>query len=163
MDVLQAERPDERALREHLERGDFALSSHLGRWRLERVAWPFVLLEVSAAARAGAPARYGFRFDCQGYPQAAATARLWDIEQDSPLPVPCWPTGRSRVTAVFRPDWKDGACLYVPCDRLTIEGHDSWRHEHPAQIWRPERALVGYLEVIHELLNSSDYMGVRGG
>lgn len=163
MEVMLAERPDQRALREHLERGDFELGAHLGHWRMIRTDWPAVLIEISAASRAGAPDRYAFRFDCGGYPQMPVTGRLWDIESNGPLPVRAWPSGRSRVVAVFRPDWKDGACLYLPCDRLSIEGHDNWRHEHSAQIWKPERGLVGYLDAVRELLNSSDYTGVRGG
>ena len=35
------------------------------------------------------------------------------------------------VSAVFRPDWKHGQCLYLPCDRMSIEGHDNWRTNIP--------------------------------
>ncbi|OYX47053.1 MAG: hypothetical protein B7Y90_13880 [Alphaproteobacteria bacterium 32-64-14] len=98
-----------------------------------------------------------------GYPQTAPTARLWDTQADAPLPLPRWPTGRSRGQAVFRPDWKGGACLYLPCDRLSFEGHADWRQQHPAEIWQPGRGICLYLEVLHELLNSNDYTGVRGG
>jgi hypothetical protein len=156
-------RPDERALHEDLAGGDFQLAVHRGRWGLARVAWPHVEIEVAAAARPGAPAAYGFRFECSGYPQQPATGRPWDIAAGAPLPFPRWPGGRSRVPAVFRPDWKDGACLYLPCDRLSIVGHHQWPADHPGQIWRPDRGLIVYLEAVHELLNSHDYAGVRGG
>lgn len=156
-------RPDEQAFLDEVGGGAFQLAVHLGRWRIVRQTWPIVEIEVSAAARSGGPAAFGFRFDCSGYPQNPPTARLWDIEDGAPPAVAAWPAGRSRVPAVFRPDWREGQCLYLPCDRDSIAGHDNWRSEHPAHIWRPETGLQLYLETLHELLNGSDYTGVRGG
>ncbi len=163
MDAPTLRRPDEQAFLDEVEGGAFQLALHLGRWRLVGIQWPLVDIEVAAAPRPGAPTAYGFRFDCSGYPQAPATGRPWDVAVAAPLPVAKWPGGRSRVPAVFRPDWKGGACLYLPCDRESIVGHENWRSEHPAQIWKPERGLQLYLEVLHELLDSHDYTGVRGG
>ena len=162
MDVIEVERPDHRALREHLSAGAFLLASHLGRWRVIKLEWPYLTVEVEASPRTGAPSHYGLRLLCQGYPQQAVTGRLWDLESDAPLPAARWPKGRSRVAAVFRPDWKDGACLYLPCDRVSMEGHANWPSEYPAQLWRPERGIIGYLEAVHELLQSNDYEGIRG-
>ena len=34
------------------------------------------------------------------------------------------------VPSVFRPEWKQGLCLYLPCDRMSIEGHEAWRNDH---------------------------------
>jgi hypothetical protein len=163
MEVIEVERPDHRALREHLSAGEFLLAAHLGRWRVVKLEWPHLTIEVEASPRGGAPSCYGLRFACQGYPQQAVTGRLWDLEADAPLPAAHWPKGRSRVAAVFRPDWKDGACLYLPCDRLSMEGHANWPSEYPAQLWRPERGIIGYLEAVYELLQSNDYEGIRGG
>ncbi len=163
MDSSLAIPPDQRAFLDDVAAGAFQLGAHLGRWRLVDQSWPIVIAEVAAAARPGAPGGYGFRFDCSGYPQSPPTARPWDATANEPLPFGRWPGGRVRVPAAFRPDWKYGSCLYLPCDRLSIEGHINWRQEHPAQIWRPDRGLVLYLETLHELLNSNDYTGVRGG
>jgi hypothetical protein len=156
-------RPDERAFRDEATGGGFQLAAHLGRWTLVRIAWPYVEVDVAAALRPGAPLAYGFRFECVGYPQQAATGQLWDTVNGAPLPVARWPGGRSRIPAVFRPDWRQGTCLYLPCDRHSIVGHAAWLNDHPAHIWRPERGLQLYLEVLHELLNAHDYTGVRGG
>jgi hypothetical protein len=156
-------RPDEQALRDEVAGGDFQLAVHLGRWRVVRIAWPIVQVEISAACRTGAPEVYCFQFDCTGYPQNPPTARPWSTATDTPLPFDQWPAGVRRVSAVFRPDWQNGVCLYAPCDRLSIAGHANWRQEHPAYIWRPEKGLQLYLEFLHELLNSEDYTGVRGG
>lgn len=155
-------RPDEQAFLDEVTEGGFQLAVHLGRWRIVRIAWPIVVVEITAAPRDGAPNAYAFRFDCAGYPQDPPTARPWLPATGTALPFDQWPTGALRVSAVFRPDWEHGSCLYAPCDRVTIAGHANWRQEHPAYIWRPERGLQQYLEFLHELLNSVDYKGVRG-
>ncbi|MGA2795357.1 MAG: hypothetical protein ABSE69_17895, partial [Roseiarcus sp.] len=59
------------------------------------------------------------------------------------------------------PNWKNGACLYLPCDRQSIEGHANWCQEHPSLIWDPAIGVVHYLRVVHDLLNSGDYGGRR--
>ena len=156
-------RPDEQAFLDEVAEGGFQLAVHLGRWRIVLIAWPTVEVEISAAPRAGAPDTYGFRFDCTGFPQNPPTARPWACASGTPLPFGQWPAGARRVSAVFRPDWRNGTCLYAPCDRVSIAGHANWRQEHPAYVWRPEKGLQQYLEFLHELLNSEDYKGVRGG
>lgn len=156
-------RPDEQAFLDEVAEGGFQLAVHLGRWRIIRIAWPIVEVAVSAAPRANAPDTYEFRIDCTGYPQDPPTARPWDSTAGCPLPFGRWPMGARRVPAVFRPDWHQGACLYAPCDRLSIAGHANWHQEHPSDIWRPDKGLQHYLEFLHELLNSADYTGVRGG
>lgn len=163
MDTTQMERPDQRALRVHLERGDFQLGVHRGRWEVITVSWPYAIIAVSAANRPGAPASFAFRFQCEGYPHQAVTARPWNIASDAPLPDAMWPIGGSRFMAVFRTEWKHGTCLYLPCDRLSFEGHPHWVRDYPAQIWKPDIGIVLYLEAVHDLLNSSDYHGVRNG
>jgi len=155
--------PDERALRSDLAAGPFQLGVCLGHWRHGAIEWPFAHIAIAAAKRPGGPTEWWFRFDCAGYPQQAPTARLWDPETNQPLPTPRWPAGRSRVPAVFRPDWKDGTCLYLPCDRVSAAGHENWRTQHPSLVWSPARGIVLYLAELHQLLNSSDYTGVRNG
>ena len=62
------------------------------------------------------------------------------------------------MASVFRPNWKAGSALYLPCDRESIRGHDNWRNEMPSKIWDPAKGIVHYLELVHELLNSADYV-----
>lgn len=50
---------------------------------------------------------------------------------------------------------------YLPCDRRAIEGHDAWRHQYPSRLWQPQRGIICYLEQIYDLLNQSDYTGLR--
>jgi hypothetical protein len=151
--------PDERALRTDLAKPAFRLAQSEGRFRLISIGWPIVLLGVSAVDGQ----EYAFRFDCIGYPAHAPTARPWDAERDAPLPFDRWPRGKGgRVGAVFRPDWKQGTALYLPCDRVSREGHDNWRTETPTMIWRPERGIMQYLEIVHELLNCGDYQPAAG-
>ena len=153
--------PDEEAFRADVTAGVFLLGSHRQRWRLGEVEWPFACIAISSVVRSGAPDEWWFRFDCSGYPAQAPTARPWDAATNAPLPFNRWPTGRARVPAVFRPDWKDGTCLYLPCDRVSAAGHNGWRLEHPSLMWSPPRGIVLYLEELHALLNSSDYTGAR--
>jgi len=85
------------------------------------------------------------------------TAQPWDLEANAPLKVDRWPKGQGRVALAFNVGWKNGTCLYLPCDRLSIEGHDNWRHDHPALLWDRDKGICKYLGIIHELLNSNDY------
>ena len=150
--------PDERMLRLHLESGRFRSAVATGRWRMVSFDWPHVVIGIKA--RDGI--EYGFRFHCADYPHTAVTAQPWNIANDVRLPDDQWPTGRERVSYAFNPGWKGGTCLYLPCDRQSIEGHENWKHEHPALVWDPVKGLCKYLGIIHELLNSADYGGRRG-
>ncbi len=154
--------PDERVFRAHIEAGPFQSGVDRGRWRLLSIAWPYAFITINAAVREHALGEYAFRFECSNYPQTAPTAQLWDVERGMPLELQYWPAGRVRVPLAFNPDWKNGQCLYLPCDRLSIEGHEPWRDQHPAMIWLPTSNITLYLGVVHELLNSNDYTGARG-
>ena len=154
-------RPDEQVFRMHIQKGPFQSGVARQRWRLLSIEWPYVLIGISAAAREGAPSEYIFRFECSNYPQDPPTAQLWDIARRMPLEQGQWPTGRSRVPFAFNPGWKSGQCLYLPCDRLSIEGHDPWRSQHPSMIWSPTSDITFYLRIVHDLLNSNDYTGTR--
>lgn len=154
--------PDRLLLEADLAAPEFRCGQLGGKWRHIGIVWPHALFAVAAAARPNAPAEYGLRFECSGYRQTAVTAQPWDVEVNTPLPAPRWPMGRNLVPAVFRPDWKGGQCLYLPCDRISIEGHPAWLHEYSNRLWRPDRGIVCYLEQIYDLLNQSDYSGIRG-
>ena len=156
-------RPDERIFREHLTRGAFRQGEIRGKWEVLRIAWPKAIFCVSAASRPGAPDRYALQFDLAGYPQAAPTARLWNADADASLAPNNYPTGPSgsRVERAFRSDWHNGEALYLPCDRRSINGHPAWRTQHPNLLWSPDRDITFFLEIVHDLLHSSTYTGVR--
>lgn len=146
--------PDEAAFRADVAKATFRLGEVEGRWRLVEIAWPHAFITV--IARDGC--EYLLRFDCSGYPTTPPTAGPWDMQRNAVLAANCWPQGQGgRVGAVFRPDWKGGVALYLPCDRLSIEGHDNWRTEMPSKIWRPSVGITHYLELVHELLHCRDY------
>jgi hypothetical protein len=153
---------DERMFRGHLADGPFQSGIDLKKWQLFYVKWPYAVISISAKPHEEWPSEYGFRFECSNYPDAAATAQPWDLENDTPLEPKKWPGGKDRVSKVFRPDWKEGRCLYLPCDRISIEGHPDWHTKHAHLIWKSTSDITLYLEAIHELLNSSDYTGPRG-
>lgn len=155
--------PPDRLLLDHdLAESAFQLGEIEGRWRHVSTTWPHVLIAVSALSRPSAPSEYAFRFECTGYRQIPATAQPWDLDANTALSLQRWPTGRSIVPSVFRPQWKSGQCLYLPCDRMAIEGHANWQTEHPTRLWNPARGMICYLEQLYELLNSNDYTGTCG-
>lgn len=149
--------PDRQVFDAHLAGGPFRIGAASGRWRLVSVAWPHAVFAV----RAGDGTEYGLRFECMDYPRSPATARPWDLDLDAPLAFDRWPTGRQRIPLAFNPGWKNGCCLYLPCDRQSIEGHSNWYQEHPSLVWNPALGVVHYLRVVHDLLNSGDYEGRR--
>ena len=153
---------DEKVFRTHLEEGPFQSGCDRGRWRLLSLNWPHALIGIQAAVLDGGPVEYVLRFECTNYPHTPPTARLWDAEKDVPLPFTHWPSGTRRVPLAFNPGWKKGQCLYLPCDRLSIEGHDVWKTQHPSLIWSSAGDITQYLRIVHDLLNSSDYSGTRG-
>lgn len=146
--------PDKRAFLVDVNKPAFRLGQAEGRWLLLNVSWPLTLISVTAKDNS----HYVFRFDCSGFPQIPPTATLWDPDVNARLPFDRWPRSRGgRLGAVFRPGWKKGMALYLPCDRLSIEGHDNWRTEMPSKIWKPDEGIIQYLELVHELLNCRDY------
>jgi len=146
--------PDQRAFAADVARPNFRLGEIEGRWCLLSTAWPFVFIDV--AAKDGR--RYVLRLDCAGFPHAAPTGGPWDMERNAVLAFDLWPRGQGgRVSAVFRPDWRSGTALYLPCDRASFAGHENWRNETPSKIWRPADGITQYLELVHELLHCRDY------
>jgi hypothetical protein len=160
--VTASARPDEQVFTQHITDGPFQAGVDRRHWRLISVEWPYAIIAVSAAPRPGGPAEFYFRFELSNYPQVAPTAQPWNVATQSPLPAAQWPAGPRRVSSVFRPDWKGGQCLYLPCDRVSMQGHDGWRAAHPHLLWQANHDITLYLEAIYDLVNCSDYSGVHG-
>ena len=154
--------PDRLLFEADLAAPPFRCGQFDGKWRLLSQNWPHATITVSATARANAPDEYAFRFECSGYRQSPPTAQPWNDGTGAPLEARQWPMGRTLVPAVFRPDWKGGLCLYLPCDRMSIDGHGDWVNVHPNRLWQPHRGIICYLEQLYDLLNQDDYTGVRG-
>lgn len=153
--------PDERVFRDHLEAGPFQSGVDRGRWRLISLNWSYAVIAVRAAERPNAPNEFFFRFELSNYPTVPPTAQPWNCETNAPLEFNEWITGSDRIQFAFNPNWKNGSCLYLPCDRQSIEGHDTWIHQHPEMIWSPNGDITQYLKIIYDLLNSKDYTGLR--
>jgi len=141
------------ALEGHLKSGRFLSGSLRGRWRLVEFSWPHVLVEVTA--RDGR--RFTLRFDCTGYPDRPPNGTLWDVSRGCVLSPERWPRG-GRVSQIFRPEWKSGQALYIPCDRESIDGHPNWYSEYPWLIWKPAVGLVHYVEAVYETLQSHELL-----
>ena len=154
--------PDQFALKEDLAAPIFRCGEIEGRWQHIATVWPHTTIGVSAAERCNAPSEYVFRFECTGYRQSPVTCQPWDGAENRPLAAKDWPAGKDLIPSIFRPNWKGGTCLYLPCDRISIESHQDWIHQHPSRLWDPGRGIICYLEQLYELLNESDYTGVLG-
>jgi hypothetical protein len=151
--------PDRAVWEADLKSPAFRMGEIDGRWRHIETSWPTAVIAVTAAARERSPAEFWIRFECSGYRARAVTGQLWDGRSGAGLAAALWPQGRSIVPSVFRPTWRNGTCLYLPCDRLSFEGHPNWVTQHAERLWNPARGIICYLEQLYEILNSSDYTG----
>ncbi len=75
--------PDERAFRADIGKPAFRLAQAEGRWRLIGIAWPYVLIAVTAADKR----EYVLRLNCAGYPQQPPTGGPWDPDRNAILAV----------------------------------------------------------------------------
>lgn len=151
-------KPSIAAFNKHVELAAFQIGIDRGHWSVldedpERPTWPIVDIWVKAAKKENKPDGYHFRFNLEGYPAAAPTACLWDIEKDTRLDFSKWPTGSTVVTSVFRNDWEAGNALYAPCDRRAdLAGHPQWKTTHPEAYWTPSSTILTYLNFLLNIL-----------
>ena len=152
--------PDERVLRQHVASARFQEGVDRGRWQvLGDIAWPVVMIALTAGPRDSAPSEYVLRFDLAGYPESAPTATPWNPKTGNVLESALRPKGE-RVGHVFRADWNGGRALYAPFDRVALNGHSSWKNQHPRRIWNSSKDLSWLLQILHEMLNNDDYTGI---
>jgi hypothetical protein len=152
--------PAERLVREHLAGGRFQAGADAGHWRIiEELNWPNIVIAVRAAPRENGPEEFALLFDLTDYPTRAPTATPWDLETGAKLAEGRRPKGY-RVGHAFRTNWEGGRALYVPYDRVALEGHPAWRADCPGFVWDASKKLTFYLIKVHELLNDEDYEGV---
>lgn len=128
--------PDRLLLEADLAATAFRVGEIDGRWRLGMISWPHVIIAVTAPQRPNSPAEFAFRFECTGYRQLPVTAQPWDLRTNGPLPAKDWPTGRSIVPSIFRPEWREGA-VPLPALRSPLDRRPS-RLDH-----RPSEPSVG--------------------
>lgn len=145
--------PDEQSLCADLTSARFLSGEDRNRWQFKKLEWPH--LYVNVIGRDGR--EFTLRLDCSGFPSSAPTGTFWDLPTNSRLAFDKWPQGGERIQLAFKPSWKNGDALYIPCDRESFVGHDSWPAQYPQLIWKPSKGITHYLEVVHELLQSRDY------
>ena len=152
--------PDERVLRQHVASARFQEGVDRGRWQIVGdIAWPVVMIALTAGPRDSAPSEYVLRFDLAGYPESAPTATPWNPTTGDVLESALRPKGE-RVGHVFRTDWEGGRALYAPFDRVALNGHSSWKTQHPRRVWDSSKDLAWLLQILHEMLNNDDYTGI---
>jgi hypothetical protein len=146
--------PDEQSLRADLVSARFLSGEDRGRWQFKELQWPHLYVDV--LARDGRA--FTLRLNCSGFPSTAPTGTFWDLATSNRLAFDKWPSGGERIQLALKTGWKNGDALYIPCDRESIAGHDAWFSQYPQLIWNPKKGIIHYLEVVHELLQSRDYV-----
>jgi len=163
------DKPDQRLFDADIASADFRAGALKGYWGLagtdvlaEQPGWPARILWIAAAPREKAPDRYYVQLDLSGYRTDAPTGTFWNSNTKATLEFGLRPKGRpgSRIAMVFRTDWENGGAFYHPYDRVAAKGHPDWPRDQPGLLWDSNHAIVHYLEEIHSLLNSGDYLGL---
>ncbi|HWX20151.1 MAG TPA: hypothetical protein VN578_09640 [Candidatus Binatia bacterium] len=152
-------KPNESLLKAHMEGAPFLAGADAGKWglhgTLETVDLSHPVFWVRGDKRFVPDERVYLRFDTTGYSQEAPTAGPWDAAGNCRLPVPRWPRG-DGISVVFNPAWKQDA-LYSPCDRMAMQGHDTWRGMCPQWWWQPTFTIVRYLEFVYACVNPAEH------
>lgn len=146
--------PDEKSLCADLASARFLSGEDRNRWAFKQLKWPLLFVDVVARDSR----TFTLRLDCSGYPSMPPTGTFWDLVTNSQLPFNRWPQGDERIRLAFKPEWKGGNALYIPCDRESIIGHDVWVSQYPQLIWNPAKGISHYLEIVHNLLQSHNYV-----
>ncbi len=161
------DKPDQRLFGEDLLSAEFKAGAAKGFWGIpdqdlvpEPPEWPNRVLWIAAAERPNAPQRYFVLLDLSGYRSVPPTGTFWDVSTKAALEIEKRPKGapNSRFAKVFRTDWKNHA-FYHPYDRIAAQEHADWPTTQPHLIWTGNHTIVDYLQEIHSLLNSGDYLG----
>jgi hypothetical protein len=152
------DKPDQRLF--EAQKGYWGLSGT--DMQAEQPEWPLRILWVAAVPRVNAPVRFYLQLDFSDYRTVPPTGTFWDPATKSPLDHNKRPKGKkdSRLAKVFRTDWEGGRAFYHPYDRVAAKGHPNWATEQPSLIWDCSHTIVDYLEEMHSLLNSGDYLGL---
>ena len=152
--------PDEALFQAHIKESTFRSGLDRGRWGLVEtnppVEWPYQLIWIESDNRFVSSGRLSLRFRLDGYPASAPTAVPWNAEKQQVLPPNEWPKGEGNVSKVFNPNWNSTA-LYAPCDRVAMQGHDTWKTQHSSWWWTSDKTIVLYLEFVHRCLNPEKY------
>jgi hypothetical protein len=150
----------ERLFRADVADAPFAAGVDRGWWRMRSIEWPHAIIEIAVPPRPNVRRWLALRFALSAYPHAPS-AQPWDVAANAPLAEPCWPSGNESIMRTFNPAWRSDA-LYLPMDRLALEGHDAWLTQHACHVWDPAKDITQYLRLIHELLDQEGYTGARG-
>jgi hypothetical protein len=153
--MSDAEELELRASRRRLERdlksGRVQAGVLRGDWTFGELAWPFLIVEVSADEASRGRAGLTLKVDVTGYP-AAPTACPWDPATNAQLAPEARPTG-GRATLAFRTDWEEGRALYLPVDRIALDGHPNWPQVYARDSWNPEEGIYQLLRLVYAILN----------
>lgn len=140
---------------QHLDAADYLAGEMEGNWGThnnEGPEWPFVIFWIKLEDGG----KIYLRFNFQDYNRLAPNSIPWDQTTNNVLDSPKWPKYNKRCSQIFRPEWRRDA-LYLPCDRIAINGHGDWPQKHPYLIWKAGDSFVKYLKEVYQALNPDSY------
>ena len=133
-----------------LVRADLLAGVENGRWRILKLAFPYLDVAISATEPDGGPSEYVIRFELSNFPALAPLARIWNVQTDQPLAVEKRPKGGKKLTLTFQ-KWGEDT-IYRPWDRLTGP-HNPNAPNLSHLAWHSGRTLTFALEDLHGILN----------
>ena len=140
----------------HLQVPAFCLGKAQEKWRLINKSWPDYVFEVKA--RCGK--WWCLKVNLEGYPVTAPKGQFWSNEENRPLnherETPNALGTRNKETdRVFLAFSSQNESIYAPFDRRRLGQYDDSTLNSR---WTSEKTVTFYLENIHALLNSWDYI-----
>ena len=160
--------PSERLLELDMQSAAYRAGVASGLWGVldaPVLDWPRRLFWLAAPPRPNSAEKFIVMLDCQGYRKPSPTGNFWDVAAGDFLRDPARrPKGKdgSVVAKVFRTDWKNCVAFYHPFDRTASVDHHDWPSSCANRIWTDQHAVADFLDEIHRLLNSGDYIGGTG-
>jgi hypothetical protein len=124
-------------------------------WTIDQVDFPALTITFAVPYDRFEPARLTLRLDCTGYPEQAPTGAPIDPETGGLLDQSHRPT-HGRCAMTFRTDWENGRALYLPVDRVALNGHPDWPTVHAHEIWDPELGIGQLLVMVRRDLTEGE-------
>ena len=148
-------KPDEKIFSDHLGNVDFQLGLENYDWGIDEIErdWPNKIIWIKSHIKINGTEKIYLFFNLENYPEQAPTSYPWDILKDTKLIASEWPKGNPSINSAFNAGWKSGSALYIPCDRIAMQGHENWKQNHPDIWWTSDKTITHYLKTVFRLLN----------
>lgn len=146
---------DELTLAAHLAGVRFQAGVEEGRWRIVRLAFPELVVEVTGHDFTGQTSvTMSFRLLCDGFPVRAPFVERWSSAGRPPAPQA--DAGPPGVVDAFKEWTADGLGIYGGIYRAWqryAAVHNAWASMRPDEAWRRDRDLSFIMEKLYGLVS----------